>query len=149
MFITTQWISIHPLSSLSSPPPSPHHHQPKKRSKITHLKVPTPPASKIKLGFDLTSTPTHRAANALKIWPCATISTSFGPVPFFPFHPASFPNFSGPCHFARISFISASNRAVMSAGDSPPSQPSRQMSQLGSRPRFARLSRIWEEVKPS
>lgn len=78
--------------------------------KISHLRVPIPPASIRNAGPSCKVFPTQRIAKARRIWPWATISTS----PWFP-SDVGFP-ITGACHFSRISLISRSTRSVTSAG---------------------------------
>jgi hypothetical protein len=79
---------------------------------LTHLNVPTPPASSRKDGPSPSDWPAQRCAKARRMWPWATISTS--PLPASPF---GFPmTMTGECHFSRISLMSRSRRSVISEG---------------------------------
>ena len=77
MFVATLSVSMVVSSSL----PLRYRPQPCHQ---TYLNVPTPPASSNKLGFALKLPPTHLAANALEMCPCATINTSLGEHLSFP-----------------------------------------------------------------
>lgn len=98
----TEFASV-PMA-ISSDPRSPIHEGEHRRN--TYLKVPTPPASRIK-DVSCNGFPVHRIASARRIWPCATISTS--------------PSSSVPKHFrwyfSLISVIKLSSRRVTSSGD--------------------------------
>lgn len=74
----------------------------------THLRVPTPPASRIK-EVSSNGLPVQRIANARRIWPCATTRTS----------PLGGSGFSrlGRWYFSLISAMSASRRRTTSSGD--------------------------------
>lgn len=76
----------------------------------THLSVPTPPASSRNATPSCRDLPTHRWANARRMWPWATISTS-------PSHASSLDlPITRACHLSRISRMSLSSLWVMSAG---------------------------------
>lgn len=77
----------------------------------TYLRVPTPPASSRNAGPSWSALPTQRMANARRMWPWATISTSPGVVFSEPD-----PFMTGACHFVRISAIRRSMRSVTSCG---------------------------------
>ena len=93
---------------------------PNKENKIqAHLSVPTPPASRIKLGLFAIFLLIQRAAKALKIWPCATTSTSLGGASF-----ATVPEGAvfgllkaGPWKRLRMSAMRRSRRSVICSGD--------------------------------
>jgi hypothetical protein len=73
----------------------------------THLNVPTPPASRIK-DVSVNGFPVHRIANARRMCPCATTSTS----------PASSGlSKQGRWYFSLMSAITASRRRTISSGD--------------------------------
>lgn len=74
----------------------------------THLNVPTPPASRIN-AVSVRGLPTQRIANARRICPCATTSTS-------PFEESRFSKLAR-WYFSLISAISASRRRTTSSGD--------------------------------